>query len=739
MSKIARFLRLFVVDDYVAFGDAVDQQPAERRLAQLLAVSVLGLFLEVCLIRWHGTEFRAAAFFKNISLLACFLGLGLGFSIADRKKTYFALTLPLLFLHLFVFGLLSQLGVDRIIRFPETGSANLFWGVESIQGGNAVLLIVQYVIFYGFFLALFVTTMLVFIPIGQLTGRLMKSFPPIEAYSINIGGSIVGVLLFTLVSFLWLPPVVWFAVTALLACYLLRPSRENLARSVPIVLAMVVWVGVDWVQIVEPNDLTMQHVYSPYQHLELSPIYVLDDTGTWLERGMEAFANKSYHLSATDLSKKWVDAHSEHYDWLRERAQAYNLPYAFSPDADSILVLGAGAGNDVAAAVRNTSPQCHIDAVEIDPAIIAFGQNHHPERPYVSPQVTVHVGDARHFLSHAQSKYDLIVFGLIDSHTLLTGMSNLRLEYFVYTRESFIAARNALRDGGNLAVSFCAKPDAAVTLRLYHMLKELFPTVRAFYIGADGGTVFIAGPSVTRPVSLPQPVLKAEVTRAMQARPQDAFPPDTTDDWPFLYLAKRAVPGSCIWLLLLLGGVSALWVRVSARNEFRFNAHFFLLGAAFLLIETKGITELALVWGTTWLVNSVVITAVLIFILLANAYVERRTPARVWPYYIGLAVTLVAGYLYSVDSMLSVSWSFAAVTSGFLLFAPLFFAGVVFAISLKAVGSIPEVFASNLLGAIVGALCEYSSMALGFRAMYLVALALYAGSYLALRRRPVAA
>ncbi len=739
MSKFSQLLRFRPVDDYVGFGEAVDRQTDRQRVAYLLVVSMFGLFLEVCLIRWHGTEFRAAAFFKNVSLLACFLGLGLGFSIADRRKSYFPLALPMLFLHLFVFGLLSRLNVDRIIRFPRTGSSLWVWGMDTIDEGMSLSVLGQYAVFYGFFLALFVTTILVFIPIGQVTGRVMKSFSPIRAYSINIAGSIGGVLLFTAVSFLWLPPVVWFGLASLFAWYLLRPSGVSLARSVPFVLAILVWVGVDWAQIVRPDHPIMQHVYSPYQHLELQPFHVVDAKGRRLNRGMAAFANKSYHLRAADLSKEWISAHGENFDWILQRAASYDLPYTFCPDAKNVLVLGSGAGNDVAAAIRNGHPDRRIDAVEIDPAIIEFGRNHHPEQPYSHPQVTVHTGDARHFVAGAEAKYDLIVFGLIDSHTLLSGMSSLRLEHFVYTRQGFADARRSLREGGSLAVSFCAKPEATVSLRLYHMLRGLFPAVRAFHIGADGGTVFIAGAAANRPVALQQSVLDTEVTEAFEARPPEAFPPDTTDDWPFLYMSKREVPACHLWLLLMLGGVSVLWVRVSARSEFKFNAHFFLLGAAFLLIETKGITELALVWGTTWLVNSVVITAVLVFVLLANAYVVRRTPKRVWPYYLGLAVTLIGGYLFSIEDMLSINWYLAAATSGVLLFVPLFFAGVVFAISLKAVGSISEAFASNLMGAIVGGLCEYSSMALGFRAMYLLALFLYAASYWALFRRRIAA
>ena len=51
----------------------------------------------------------------------------------------------------------------------------------------------------------------------------------------------------------------------------------------------------------------------------------------------------------------------------------------------------------------------------IDPAIIAIGQELHPEKPYASPRVQVINNDARSFLATTNEKYDVIAFGLLDS------------------------------------------------------------------------------------------------------------------------------------------------------------------------------------------------------------------------------------------------------------------------------------------------------------------------------------
>lgn len=108
--------------------------------------------------------------------------------------------------------------------------------------------------------------------------------------------------------------------------------------------------------------------------------------------------------------------------------------------------MGAGTGNDVASALRHGAT--HVDAVEIDPLILRLGKRFHPEHPYDSPRVTVHVDDARAFFKKTKRKYDLIVFGYLDSHTMLTSFSSVRLDNYVYTLESLREARGLLREAG---------------------------------------------------------------------------------------------------------------------------------------------------------------------------------------------------------------------------------------------------------------------------------------------------
>ena len=73
-----------------------------------------------------------------------------------------------------------------------------------------------------------------------------------------------------------------------------------------------------------------------------------------------------------------------------------------------------------------------ISAVEIDPAIISLGRRYHPEAPYASAATRVVNDDARSFFATSDQKFDVISFGLLDSHTT-TAMTNARLDHYFYT------------------------------------------------------------------------------------------------------------------------------------------------------------------------------------------------------------------------------------------------------------------------------------------------------------------
>src|SRR5205085_652725 len=146
-----------------------------------------------------------------------------------------------------------------------------------------------------------------------------------------------------------------------------------------------------------------------------------------------------------------------------------------------------------------------------------------------------------------------------------------------------------------------------------------------------------------------------------------------------------------------------------------FHGRLFFLGAAFMLLETKAVTQLALLFGSTWLVNSLVFFTVLVLILLANLYVLRVKTANLAWHYAALLVCLGLGVMIPLDVFLNggVDWRYVLPCA--LALGPMFFAGVIFARSFSEAASPDYAFGSNIAGSVVGGLCESSSMILGFR------------------------
>jgi hypothetical protein len=126
-------------------------------------------------------------------------------------------------------------------------------------------------------------------------------------------------------------------------------------------------------------------------------------------------------------------------------------------------------------------------------------------------------------------------------------------------------------------------------------------------------------------------------------------------------------------------------------------------------------------------------------ILLSNLYVLRFHPSRLQPYYAGLLVALAANIFVPLDFFLGLSQLVQVVSSCLVVFAPIFFAGVVFAISFRDSHTPDRDFGANTAGAMAGGLAENVSMLLGFRYLLLVAVLFYLLSAIFRISRPSAA
>jgi spermidine synthase len=146
-----------------------------------------------------------------------------------------------------------------------------------------------------------------------------------------------------------------------------------------------------------------------------------------------------------------------------------------------VLIIGAGSGNDVSRALQWGAPDVKIDAVEIDPVIRRLGKEH-PDQPYDDPRVTPFIGDGRNFLHASDKQYDLIVFALVDSLVLHSGYSSIRLESYLFTRQSFEDVKKRLKPGGRF-VTYNFFRQGWIVARLKSELEEVF--------GKDNPVVFM--------------------------------------------------------------------------------------------------------------------------------------------------------------------------------------------------------------------------------------------------------
>ena len=662
--------------------------------------SFLVLFSEVGLIRWMGAYIRLLSFFSNFVLLASFLGIGLGCLLAKSRARLFPL-FPVV-----LAGIIAGVYTSRIEVTVQSPGAIYF-----SSGTAARVVPVESTLLLP---AIFLIVVALFVALAQRMAREMAARPPLAAYTANILGSLAGVVVFAILSWLELPPEAWWTVAAASALPLLiRPAPgERLLRSAFIGLNLALLVA----SIGLTHVMARGALWSPYYKITVQQ----EGPDTVIE------VNNLFHQSMARVEDK------EYF---------YQWPYTvFGDTFDNVLVLGAGSGTDVAAALRHGAK--HVDAVEIDPVILRLGRERHPEHPYSDPRVQIINDDARHFLRTTDRKYDLVVFALIDSLTLQSSFSGVRLESYMFTRESFQAVKDHLTANGLLVIYNYFRERWLVD-RLANTAAVVFgqePRVHVHeehsYLG-----VMLAGPRTAQLTANP-PVPDRVMAFGQSHAPsvahwltRDASIEPATDDWPFLYMRDRRIPthyAVTLWLILAASAVMILpGVR---RNAGRWSWQCFLLGAGFMLLETKAITQFALLWGSTWAVSSLAIASVLVMALAANLVVLRwDVPRRGWLVGTILIALLAASAMLPIGTIAFDSRAVESVFYAALFFSPIFCAGLLFGSAIKKSTSVERDYGVNLLGAMTGGVAEYTSLIIGYRWLAVVIAICYLGALVARR------
>lgn len=660
---------------------------ASRRRVQwlLMLASGLVLFLELSLIRWAGASVVYLSYFSNFVLLGSFLGIGLGFLVVNRRSLLWVgvwvLALFVIIIHLFP------------VEVRRDFSTLLFFGQSMRLTGMPVWLTLPTIF-------LFVTA--IFTCLGQVVGRLFRRLPSLEAYRYDLLGSMSGIVLFSLVSFAGLPPIAWGAVVVVGLFTLIPRHRRRI-----VALPMIVIIAALLFESLQP--------------------------ATWWSTYYKVTERTGYEPKAKAVIRSFDVNNIPHQaivpmTLIDTYTPFYRVPYtrygAAAPK--DVLVVGAGTGTDVAVALASGAQ--HVDAVEIDATLAELGRTYHPDKPYDDPRVRLHITDGRAFLEQSKDVYDLIVFALPDSLTLVSGQSSLRLESYMFTEQAFAAAARRL------------KPDGVFALYNYYrepwLVDRLNATVTAvFGHGAciedpgmgDNFAMLTVGRSVGR---VDCPVSWATSDRTIKP---------STDRYPFLYLRRPGIPLFYLLTIAVILGIAVyafygLGARIARIRPY---LDLFWMGAAFLLLETMNVVHFALLFGTTWFVNALVFAGILLVVYLTVTLRRRVRITRYWPWYLALFASLIPALLVPDAWLLRLDGPVRAVVAIAISFVPVMLANCIFAARLNESDSSTDAFAANLLGSLVGGLLEYVSLVVGYNGLIIAVGVLYAIALLTLRRRAV--
>jgi lipid-A-disaccharide synthase-like uncharacterized protein len=210
-----------------------------------------------------------------------------------------------------------------------------------------------------------------------------------------------------------------------------------------------------------------------------------------------------------------------------------------------------------------------------------------------------------------------------------------------------------------------------------------------------------------------------------------------TDDHPFPYLPGRSIPNIYLQILALILIASVVAIKLAGGAFKRMSGYLDLafMGAAFLLLETKNIVQFALLFGSTWFVNSLVFAAVLLVVWLAIETASRVKLPPPMVLYAVLLASLVLTWVVPQESLLSLPSVVRFLAAGSLAFAPVYLANLIFSQRFKDVATSGDAFAANLLGAIVGGALEYLALITGYRFLLIVTGMLYALAFIAGKSR----
>jgi hypothetical protein len=662
---------------------------------KLFGYSFLILFFELALIRFIPSNVRITAYFINLVLVAAFLGMGIGMISVKREKNLTKFFPPALLLLTGACVYFSNV----LVAAPQAEEAMyaIYFDLSPHSREWGMVPVVS--IFFSL-------STLPFIALGYSMGKEFKNFPALHAYAINTAGSLAGLLIFALLSHFSTPPLVWFGLGGFLFLFL-AGKQQNLSISI-LCLGLVFYL----VQNLYQQD---HEIWSPYYKINH---YKYNNPKSVEKTSINV--NGSLHQYMLNFSPS-LDSQKHITNKVK---QQYQLPYRLANSWEDVLILGAGSGNDVHLVLEQGAK--NIDAVEIDGSIWKLGKDTNYQKPYDDPRVKVHIDDARAFLKKTKKQYDVIILGTLDSQTLLSGMSSIRLDNYIYTTESFRSMKEHLKPEGVL-ILYHMSPNPAVSIKLYKILTDIFgihPLMRFEKEPLLFNYTLVSGSKAKAENEFDYSFSQFNTLTNLVSPP--------TDDWPYLYLDRPGIPTHYLKAggIILLISIVSIILAAGRKNLKETDWTLFLLGASFLLLETKSVTEMSLLFGSTWQVNVLVFASILALIFIANLFILHKGPFDKTRIFFILFISIAISYFVPTHLLLGLPLAGQWILGALVTAVPLFFAGMLFSQIFATRKEPTTSLGYNLMGAICGGLLEYSSMALGTKNLYLLALALYVLAFL---------
>ncbi|EKD27069.1 MAG: spermidine synthase-like protein [uncultured bacterium] len=556
----------------------------------------------------------------------------------------------------------------------------------------------------------FISNAAVFIVFGERIGKLFRELDSLFAYTVEIGGSILGILVFTIISFIQLSMSVKFIFGFSLLLCMSDLNKKNLFRYIFFVLLMIIIIF-PYVSIFE---------WSANSKISFEPIDKVFDVKN---RTLKDFSKGALYSAGIDDRENYLLWNSDKIDsddeFYNEMKSFFHFPYKNMKIKGEVLIIGTAIYNDLAAAIDNNIGP--VDGVERELKILKL------EKKYLSEEVFkkthLYVDDMRYFIKNSDKKYACIILTLYDVNNITSLLSNNRYGNFKYTLESLSEVKKMLLPGGMLCLSFSSQPQW-LHERIIYMLDLVFNN-KTGYILANKESKTILYYNYNN-----------EDKRTVPTNCKDNENLAATDDWPFLFMQKKMLPLHYLIFigLLIVTGFSSMVILPSGQRNVLFP--YFFMGAAFFLVETSNITSLLLIYESLNLTNVAVFTLILSLVLLGNftAHFMRRPAYCVC--FVLLFMSIIFSYFLEPSYFLGFKSEFMKIWVGGVAFlSPVYFGSIIFANMIKRELNLYQAYGSNLLGAMIGGASEYLSLLFGIKFLLIITMIFYFCVFLYLRKQ----